>query len=293
MNGATAGRKSEMDLGERPTARQTAESTGAVTAELRTADGWPVSAAVLTVIDGTGTQVARVQGDAQGSAAAAGLSRGSYTAIITAAGYQPVARTAFVPDAQTAALGIVELQRVGGQELPSAGTWQIDPAHSSILVTAQHLGITGIHGRFTEFSGSIRVANPIESSAIGVRIEASSIDTANAMRDDHLRSADFLHVERFPAITFASTAVGSKGSDRWDIDGDLTLCGVTRPVRLDTRFAGVGPDPWGGTRASASATTQLHREDFAMTFNQSLANGIAAIGTTLRVDIDIQAVRED
>lgn len=258
-----------------------------------TGDGWPVPGAVLTIIDGAGTQVARVQGNGNGGVTANGLARGTYTAIITAAGYQPVARTAFVADAQIADLGVIELQRAGSQELPAPGLWRIDPAHSSISASAQHIGITSVHGRFREFGGTIRIANPIESSVVDVRIDSASIDTASADRDAHLRSSDFLHVERFPEVTFRSTRLRPRGGDRWDIDGDLTLCGVHRDVRLDTRFKGVGLDPWGGTRASATATTQLRREDFAMTFNQSLADGILMIGTAVRVEIDIQVVRED
>lgn len=268
-------------------------ASGAIHAVVRTGDGWPVPGAVLTVIDGAGKQVARVQGDGNGGATAVGLSGGTYTAIMTAAGYQPVARTAFVPTAQIAELGVVELQRMGSRELPAPGLWRIDPAHSSLSVSARHIGITSVHGRFKEFGGTIRIASPIESSIVDVLIDSASIDTANADRDEHLRSADFLDVQRFPVVTFTSTVLRPRGGDRWDLDGELTLCGVRRPTRLDTRFVGVGPDPWGGTRASATATTQLRKDDYAMTFNQSLADGIMMIGTTLRVEMDIQAVRED
>ncbi|MCI2419604.1 YceI family protein [Saccharopolyspora sp. K220] len=284
-----------MDLGQRQavTHGTTPAGAGAVTATVRGSDGWPVPEAVLTVIDATGTQVARVQGDAQGSVVASGLKAGAYTAIVTAVAHEPVARSTLVHDGTAATLGEVELRRVGGSDLPSPGLWRIDPVHSSILVTAKHLGISSIHGRFNEFSGEVRIGNPVESSTVSVQITAASIDTANGMRDDHLRSKDFLDVEQFPEITFRSTGLRPRGGDRWDLDGELTLCGMTRPVRLDTRFAGVGPDPWGGTRASATATTQLRREDFAITFNQALQTGIAAIGTTLKVEIDIQTVREE
>lgn len=273
--------------------RDVAEDAGAVTARLQSADGWPLANAVLTVTDTSGTQVARVQADQQGAVTATGLPPGTCTAIVTALGYQPLARTALVHPGRAASLDTLTLDRVGGADLPTPGVWAIDPVHSSILTTAQHLGISSIHGRFNEFSGEIRVANPVESSAVDVRIEAASVDTANSMRDGHLRNEDFLDVERHPTITYHSTALAQRDRSRWDLDGDLTLCGVTRPVRLDVRFTGVGPDPWGGTRASATATTQLRREDFAMTFNQALSTGIAAIGTTLRVEIDIQAVRQD
>ncbi|MFC7344648.1 YceI family protein [Saccharopolyspora griseoalba] len=267
--------------------------TGAVTAVVRGADGWPVAEAVLTLIDAGGAQAARAQGDGSGSIAATGLRGGAYTAIVTAVGHEPLARTAVVRDGSAADLGEVELRRVGGADLPAPGLWRIDPVHSSIQVTAKHLGISSVHGRFNDFSGEVRIANPVESSQVEARIVASSVDTGNSMRDDHLRAADFLDVEQHPEITFRSTGLRSRGGDRWDLSGDLALCGVTRPVVLDTQFGGVGPDPWGGTRASAAATAQLRRDDFAMTFNQALQTGIAAVGTTLKVAIDIQAVRQD
>ncbi|CAM06358.1 polyisoprenoid-binding protein YceI [Saccharopolyspora erythraea NRRL 2338] len=265
---------------------------GAVTATVRAGDGWPVPGAALTVIDPAGAQVARVLGDDDGSAVAAGLPAGTYTTIITALGYEPVARTTMVHEGRAAALGVVELRQAGGFDLPAPGRWRIDPVHSSIRASARHLGISSIHGRFTDFTGDVHVGNPIETSVVEVVIDARSIDTANEQRDEHLRGADFLDVERYPEIAFRSTALRPRGGDAWDLDGVLMLCGVSRQVRLDTRFAGVGPDPWGGTRASASASVQLRREDFAMNFNQALRTGIAAIGTTLRVDIDIQAVRQ-
>jgi polyisoprenoid-binding protein YceI len=268
-------------------------ASAAVRAVVRTGDGWPVPGAVLTVIDGSGTQVARVQGDGDGAATAVGLPRGTYTAIMTAAGYQPVARTAFLPENQSADLGVIELQRMESRELPAPGLWRIDPAHSSISVSAQHLGITSVHGRFKEFGGTIRIGSPIESSIVDVRINSASIDTANADRDEHLRSPDFLDVQRFPAVTFTSAQLRPRAGQRWDLDGELTLCGVRRPTTLDTRFVGVSADPWGGTRASATATTRLRKDDYAMTFNQSLADGIMMIGSTLRVELDIQAVRVD
>ena len=283
-----------MTLGQHESgARHVAEDSGTVTARLQSADGWPLANGILTITDTGGAQRARVQADQQGMVGAAGLPGGTYTVIITAIGYQPLARTAVVHRGRTAALGDLTLDRVGGDELPTAGLWTIDPVHSSILATAQHLGISSIHGRFNEFSGEIRVADQVESSGVDVRIEAASVDTANSMRDSHLRDQDFLDVERHPTISYRSTALSRRDRDRWDLDGDLTLCGVTRPVRLDVRFTGVGPGPWGGTRAWATATTQLRREDFARTFSEALSTGIAAIGTTLRVEIDIQAVRQD
>ncbi|GAB3287526.1 YceI family protein [Parasphingorhabdus pacifica] len=266
---------------------------GTVVAELCSSDGWPIPEASLTVIDSAGAQVARVGSDEQGAVAATGLQAGTYTAIITAVGYEPVARTAVVRDGAGAAVGVVALDRVGGADLPDPGLWKIDPVHSSLRVSTRHLGISAIRGRFNEFGGEVRIGNPITSSVVEARIVSASVDTANTKRDEHLRSLDFLDVERYPEIAFTSTGLRRTGGDDWELYGELTLCGITRPVVLNTRFSGVGPDPWGGVRASATASTRLRREDFAITFNQSLQTGIAAIGATLKVEMDIQLVKQD
>ncbi|MET7929635.1 YceI family protein, partial [Streptomyces sp. NPDC005349] len=107
------------------------------------------------------------------------------------------------------------------------------------------------------------------------------------------KTPDFLDVETFPEITFRSTGLEPAGSDRWTVHGELTLHGVVRPVDLDLSYLGTGADPWGGTRAAFRATTELKREDFAMNYNQVVQAGISAIGTTLKVELDIQAVQGD
>jgi polyisoprenoid-binding protein YceI len=151
-----------------------------------------------------------------------------------------------------------------------------------------------VHGRFTEFGGTIEIApDDIAKSRVEAVIRAASVDTGNGMRDTHLRSADFLDVERHPEITYRSTGLDQAGSDRWTVHGELSLHGVVRPVDLDLAYLGTGADPWGGTRAAFRATAELRREDFAMNYNQVLQAGIAAIGTTLKVELDIQAVQGD
>ncbi|MGW0859200.1 YceI family protein, partial [Streptomyces sp. NPDC002690] len=122
-------------------------------------------------------------------------------------------------------------------------------------------------------------------------IDAASIDTGNGMRDKHLRSADFLDVERFPELAYSSHALVPAGPDRWTVKGELTMRGIARPVDLDLTYLGTGPDPWGGVRAAFRATAELRRDDFAMNYNQVVKAGISAIGTTLRVELDIQAVQ--
>ncbi|MBQ0915314.1 YceI family protein [Streptomyces sp. RM99] len=264
-----------------------------LTARIRTRDGWAVSHAVVTVTDMTGTQVLRAEADTEGTVRdTTALAPGAYTVIVTAVGYAPAASSAIVTASGRAEVGTVTLARQGGTELPPPGPWTIDPAHSSVAAVAQHLGISSVHGRFTDFAGMVEIApDDVTKSRVEAVIRAASIDTGNGMRDTHLRSADFLDTERFPEITYRSTGVTEAGPDRWTVHGELGLHGVVRAVDLDLSYLGTGADPWGGTRAAFRATTELRREDFAMNYNQVLQAGIAAIGTTLRVELDIQAVQ--
>ncbi|MES5819072.1 YceI family protein [Streptomyces sp. RG80] len=270
-----------------------------LTAKIRTRDGWAVSHAVVTVTDMTGTQVLRVEADEEGAVRdVTPLAPGAYTVIVTAVGYAPAASSAIVTAGGTpsgggrAEVGTVTLARQGGTELPPPGPWTVDPAHSTVGAVARHLGISSVRGRFTEFAAAVEVApDDIGKSRVEAVIRADSIDTGNAMRDGHLKSADFLDVERFPEITYRSTGLTAAGPDRWTVHGELSLHGVVRPVDLDLAHLGTGADPWGGTRAAFRATAQLRREDFAMNYNQVVQAGIAAIGTTLKVELDIQVVR--
>ncbi|NGO67433.1 YceI family protein [Streptomyces boncukensis] len=263
-----------------------------VRARVRTRDGWAVRHAVLTVTDMTGTQVLRAEADEEGNVRTTEpLDAGPYTVIATAIGYAPAASTALVTASGRADLGTLVLARQGGVELPPPGPWTIDPAHSSVAARAQHLGMTSVHGRFTEFDGRIEIAEDPEKSRVEALIQAASIDTGNAQRDQHLRSADFLDTAEHPHITYRGTGAIPQGPDRWTVRGELSLHGVVREVDLDLGYLGTGPDPWGGVRASFRATAELRRADFAMNYNQIVAAGIAAVGTTLKVELDIQAVQ--
>lgn len=267
---------------------------GGLRARVKTRDGWAVQHAALTVTDMTGSQILRATTDESGTVRTEPLPAGAYTVIITAVGFQPTASTAIVGASGRADIGNVVLSRQGGVELPPPGRWTIDPAHSAIVAVAQHLGISSVRGHFAEFSGHLRIAARVEESSVTATINAASVDTANKMRDDHLRSPDFLSVDSYPEITYRSTGgLTPAGPDRWTVHGELTMRDHTRPVDLDLTYLGTGPDPWGGTRAAFRATAELRREDFAMNYNQVLQAGVAAIGTTMRVELDIQAVRGD
>ncbi|MGW1813173.1 YceI family protein [Streptomyces sp. NPDC002125] len=263
-------------------------------AQVRTRDGWAVQHAVVTVTDMTGTQVLRADADENGAVRTDDhLQAGAYTVIVTAVGYAPAASTALVTASGRVEAGTVVLTRQGGVELPPPGTWSLDPVHSSVAAVAQHLGISSVHGRFTDFGGRIEIAEDVQNSRVEAFIASTSIDTGNGMRDKHLRSADFLDVEVYPEITYRSRALTPAGPDRWTVHGLLTMHGVSREVDLDLSYLGTGPDPWGGVRAAFHATAELRRDDFAMNYNQVVQAGISAIGTTLRVELDIQAVQGD
>ncbi len=180
-----------------------------------------------------------------------------------------------------------------GVELPEPGAWEIDPAHTVISGVARHLMVTKVRGYFRNFSGRIQVAERPEDSSVEVEIDASSIDTGTPDRDNHLRSADFLDVENHPKITFKSTRVEPGEGGRFKLHGDLTIRGVTRPVVLDAQYEGVSPDPWGGKRMGFTATTELQREDWGMTWNVALETGGVLVSKTVKVEIEVEAVKVD
>ncbi|GAA4557813.1 YceI family protein [Planotetraspora kaengkrachanensis] len=260
-------------------------------ARVRTKDGWPIQHAVVTVTDPSGRQVVRAGADDDGAVLTGPLAPGVYTVVVTAVGYAPAASTAIATASGSAEMGTLVLTRLGGAGLPPPGVWTIDPAHSIVAATAQHLGLSSVQGRFGRFSGRIDIGATPETSGVTAEIDASSMDTGNGTRDDHLRSADFLDVERHPTITYSSTGLSATGQNRWTLHGVLRMSGVARPVDLDLTYLGTGPDPWGGLRVAFRASTELRREDFAMNYNQVVQAGISLIGATVKVELDIQAVQ--
>ncbi|MFI1916071.1 YceI family protein [Nocardia sp. NPDC020380] len=263
-----------------------------LTAEIRSAEGWPVPGAVLTVTDMNGRQLARAAAGETGMAATAPLPPGMHTAVVTAPGHQPVARVIRISAAGVGALGEIRLEREADAiALPPPGPWTIDPMHSTVQATARHLGIAGIKARFAEVSGRLDISGVFERSSGFAEIKAATVDTGIGMRDDHLRSSDFLDIERFPLITFTGNGFRRTGGDTWVMPGELVLHGQTRPVELSVTYGGYGPDPWGGVRAAFHAETLLHREDFAIDYNAVVRAGIAAVGTTVKIELDMELVQ--
>ena len=172
----------------------------------------------------------------------------------------------------------------------SRTTWTIDPSHTTVEFVAKHMMITTVKGRFAELTGTI-VADEtnLADSSVEATMQAASLDTRSEQRDAHLRSPDFLDVERYPEVTFKSTGIsGSK--DSFKLTGDLTIRGVTRPITLDVTFEGEGKDPWGGTRASFSARGKFDRRDFGLTWNVALETGGILVSNEVKINIEAQAV---
>jgi polyisoprenoid-binding protein YceI len=175
----------------------------------------------------------------------------------------------------------------------TTSTWTIDPAHSSVEFSVRHLMISTVKGRFAQVEGTVVLdeANPAASSA-EISVDVASIDTREGQRDAHLRSADFFEAEKYPTITFRSSAVQDVTGDRFTLAGDLTIHGVTRPVTLDVVSEGRGKDPWGGERAGYSATTRIKRSDFGLTWNQLLETGGLAVSDEVKIALDVELVKK-
>jgi polyisoprenoid-binding protein YceI len=175
----------------------------------------------------------------------------------------------------------------------TTSTWSIDPAHSSVHFKVRHMMISNVHGEFRTVRGSLKLNDAdIEQSEIDIEIDTSSIHTRDEQRDAHLRSADFLDVERHPLLTFRSTRLEKTGLDSLRVQGDLTLHGVTRNVELDVdNVSPATKDPWGNVRMAASASTVISRKDFGLTWNTALETGGVLVGDEVTVDLDVQFVK--
>jgi polyisoprenoid-binding protein YceI len=169
-------------------------------------------------------------------------------------------------------------------------TYTIDKAHSEATFQVRHL-LTKVRGRFSDFEGTIEYdPDSPQRSSVKAMIQATSIDTNEADRDKHLRSADFFGVDQFPTLTFTSTRVTKKGRDTFDMVGDLTIHGVTRPVTLNVSFLGKAKDPWGNERLGFEADTTINRKDFGLTWNAALETGGFLVGDEVKINLSVQAL---
>ncbi|HCA85805.1 MAG TPA: hypothetical protein DEQ61_10075 [Streptomyces sp.] len=253
--------------------------------------GLPMPNAAISIKSArTGQQVMKTTTDPYGLFTAA-LPPGRYTLLISVESLQPAHHTLDVVSGERSWAGRVQLEPARRLRLPTPGTWLFDPPHTAIRFIAQHVGMANVHGRFERFQGGIRIAERMEDSYIEVSIEAASITTGNNTRDNHLRSADFLDVEAYPYIHFASTRFSHHAGARWTLHGSLEMHGVSRSVSLETDYLGaVNGGYQTELRCAARARTELHREDYTLNWRSMLARGIAVVGPTVRLELDIQAM---
>ena len=172
------------------------------------------------------------------------------------------------------------------------GTWSVDPAHSSVGFSVKHLGIANVRGTFDEFEGKLEIGASDESARAYGTVKAVSINTNDAGRDEHLRSADFFGVEANPELRFESSAIRPVDEDTFEITGDLSMNGVTKPITLTAEIQGTETDPWGNERVALEVTGQLNRGDWNMTFNQALGSGNLLVGEKIKLSLDISAVKQ-
>ena len=178
-------------------------------------------------------------------------------------------------------------------EIPGyvAGTWAIDPVHSEVSFVVRHMMVSKVRGRFDKFEGTIVTAEDPLASSVTASVDLSSINTGQEQRDAHIRSADFFEVEKYPQMTFVSTAVKA-AEEGFVLEGDLTLKGITRPVAFNLEVNGIGPDAYGGTRIGFSAETQIGRSDFGVNFNGPIPGvpGGAVVSENVSIYLEIEGV---
>ena len=183
------------------------------------------------------------------------------------------------------------IREVGGRTVPEAGTWAIDPAHTSVNFIARHL-MSRVRGRFSTVQGTIQIAEDPAQSSAQVEVDIASIDTNQPQRDEHLRSSDFFLLDKHPKMLFRSTELRPGPGDRFYLDGELTVKDVTRPLTLEAEFLGTGIDPMGRLSAGFTAEAEVNREDWGLSWNMALETGGFLIGKTVKIEIEARLVKQ-
>jgi polyisoprenoid-binding protein YceI len=179
-----------------------------------------------------------------------------------------------------------------GLTIPAPGTYELDQAHKVVGFSARHMMVSKVRGVFGEATATITVAEePLQSSVVAI-IQAASISTGQTDRDTHLRSGDFLEAEKYPTLEFRSTGVKSHSGNEFVLAGDLTIKDVTRPVDLKVEFEGVGHSPYGFEIFGFSASTEIDREDFGLTWNVALETGGVMVGKKIKIELEGEAIRQ-
>jgi polyisoprenoid-binding protein YceI len=174
----------------------------------------------------------------------------------------------------------------------TTNNWNLDTVHSGINFSVRHMVVSKVRGRFTKFTGNVELdESDLTRSVVEATIDASSIDTGTAQRDEHLRSADFFDIEHFPQIRFRSTGVAKVGGDRYRLTGELSIRDVSREITLDVEYGGRGKDPWGNERVGFTATGAFDRKDFGLKWNQVLETGGVLVSDRVEIELEVQAVK--
>lgn len=169
--------------------------------------------------------------------------------------------------------------------------WSLDPAHSEITFKVKHLMISNVKGEFRKFNVEVN-GDDWKTAKINAVLDASSISTNDEGRDAHLRGADFFDTENSKEIVFKSTSFEPKGGDDYELKGDLTMKGVTKPVKLDVEFGGIGKDPWGNEKAGFSLSGKLNRKDWGLTWNAALETGGMLVSDEVKISAELQFVKK-
>lgn len=171
-------------------------------------------------------------------------------------------------------------------------SWSIDSTHSGINFSIRHMVVSKVRGRFAKYSGVLNLDEAdLTQSVVEATIDAASIDTGTAQRDDHLRSADFFDVAKYPELRFQSTRLERVAEDRYRVVGQLTIRDTTREVALDVEYGGRAKDPWGNERVGFIAKTSIDRKDFDLGWNQVLEAGGVLVGDRVDIELEVQAVK--
>ena len=179
---------------------------------------------------------------------------------------------------------------VEGREVPNTGTYDFDLAHSSIELVVRHLVVSKVRARFSDWSGSLTIADNPEDSKVEVTIQTGSFSSGDETRDGHVKSADFFDVEQFPTATYRSTKVTPATNGDWAVDGELTIRGITKPVALAVTFAGAATDPFGNAKVFFEASTDIDRDQFGVSFNAPLEAGGVLLSKNIKIELEVQAV---
>ena len=170
-------------------------------------------------------------------------------------------------------------------------TWTLDPAHSEVQFKVKHLVITTITGAFTEFNGTVVTGDDFENAIIRFEASVHSISTNNEQRDTHLKSADFFEVEKYPKFFFESGSFTKKGVDNYELKGNLTIKGITKPITLTAEYGGTMTDPWGNVKVGFEMEGRINRKDFGLTWNATTEAGGILVGEEVKLHANIQLLK--